>query len=121
LLTLYALGATPGEIQKAYGREAAYQRPRFPIDEKIVKAMADNTKFESYLGQQPQYSNFLLFFQREIETRGVKETLEKHLFANTEHAARMLPRVFTSQQNCLSLISNAYKLASRHFPRVSTP
>jgi len=94
---LYALGATSEEIQKAYDREAAYQRPRFPIDEKVVKAMADNTKFKNYLGQQPQYSNFLLFFQREIETRGVRETLEEHLFASSEHAARMLPRFFASQ------------------------
>lgn len=97
MLSLYALGATPEEIQKTYDREAGYQRRRFPIDENIVKAMADNTKFKNYLGLQPQYSNFLLYFQREIETKGVKETLEKHLFANTEHAARMLPRLFTSQ------------------------
>ncbi|KAJ9614042.1 hypothetical protein H2200_002178 [Cladophialophora chaetospira] len=96
LLTLYALGATPDEMDKAYDREAAYQRPRFPVDDRVVSAMADSTKLKDYLGQQPQYSNFLLFFQREIEAMEVKETLEKHLFADTEHAARMLPRVFTS-------------------------
>lgn len=99
LLTLYALGATQGEIEKAYDREAAYQRRRFPIDENVVKAMADKTTFRTYLGQQSQYSNFLLFFQREIETTGVKKTLERHLFADTEHAARLLPRMFTSEWN----------------------
>jgi hypothetical protein len=97
LLTIYALGATSEEIQRAYDREAAYQRPRFPVDEDIVKAMADKLNFKNYLGQQPQYSNFLLFFQREIESKGVRETLEEHLFGDTEHANRMLPRFFTSQ------------------------
>ena len=96
-MTLYALGATPEEIQKGYDHEAAYQRPRPPVDEDVIEAMADKDKFKSYLGQQPQYPNFLLFFQREIEAKGVKATLEEHLFAETEHAAYMLPRFFTSK------------------------
>lgn len=96
-MTIYGLGASPEEIQKAYDREAAYQTPRFPIDENVVEAMKDKGKFKEYLGQHPQYSNFLLFFQREIEAKGVKATLEEHVFADTEHASQLLPRLFTSQ------------------------
>ena len=90
ILTMLSLGATPEELQMAYDRESSYQRPRFPIDEEIVAAMAHKTRFETYLSQQPQYSNFLLFFQRQIEAKGVKATLEEHLFAGDEHANRIL-------------------------------
>jgi hypothetical protein len=93
---LYALGATPEEIQKAFDRESAYQRPRPPIDKDVVEAMAVKDNFATYLGQQPHYSNFLRFFQREITGKGVRRTLEEHLFAETEHAKHLLPRFFTS-------------------------
>lgn len=96
VLTILGLGATPEEIQKLYDREASYQKPRFPIDENIVKAMSDKERLKDYLDIYEQYSNFLLFFQREIEAKGVKKTLEEHLFADSEHAHRILPRVFMS-------------------------
>ena len=84
------LGATPEELQMAYDRESSYQRRRYPIDEHVVAAMAYRAKFETYLSQQSHYSNFLLFFQRQIEMKGVKATLEEHLFAEDEHANRIL-------------------------------
>ena len=99
VLTILGLGATPEEIQQFYDREASYQKPRYPIDEQVVKAMADKDKFKDYLDQQPHYSNFLLYFQREIEAKGVKETLEEHVFADSEHASRVFPRVFCSQSD----------------------
>ena len=90
ILTMLDLGATPEELQMAYDRESSYQRPRFPIDEEIVAAMTDKAKFKTYLSQQSQYSNFLLYFQRQIEANGVRNTLEEHLFAEDEHANRIL-------------------------------
>lgn len=97
LLTLYALGAKPDEMKQAFDREAAYQRPRFPIDHNVVETLSAKDSFALCLGQQQHYSNFLRFFQDEIAAKGVKRTLGEHIFADTEHATRMLPRFFTSQ------------------------
>lgn len=97
VLTILGLEATPDEIQTLYDRESSYQKPRYPIDEDVVKSMSDKDKFKDFLDQQPHYSNFLLFFQREIESKGAKEALEEHLFADTDHARRLFPRVFCSQ------------------------
>lgn len=87
---MLGLGASAEELQMVYDRESSYQRRRYPIDEEIIAAMTDRTKFKTYLSQQPQYSNFLLFFQRELEAKGVKATLEEHMFAGDEHANRIL-------------------------------
>ena len=97
ILTIYALGATPEEIQKVYDREASYQKSRYPIDEDVVTSLADRDTFKSHLGQQPHYSNYLLFFQREIKAKGVKQTLEEHLFANDEHANRLFALVYNGE------------------------
>ena len=99
ILTIYSLGATPEEIQQVYDREASYQKKRHPIDEEVVKSLADRPTFKSYLGQQPHYSNYLLFFQREIEKKGVKATLEEHLFAGDEHADRLFALIYNGEPN----------------------
>lgn len=97
LLTVLGLGVSVEELDEIYDRERSYQKPRYPVDEDVVTAMADPEKFKEYLDQQPPYSNFLLFFQREIETKGVKQTLEEHVFADSDHARRLLIRLFTSK------------------------
>lgn len=79
-----------------YDREESYQAVRYPVNEHDVKAMADKVKFRTYVGQQPHYSSFLLFFQREIERKGVKATLEEHLFAGDDYANEFLTRFYTS-------------------------
>ena len=88
------MGASPEEIQKVYGREASYQKRRYPIHEDVVKSLADKDKFKECLGQLPHYSNFLLFFQREIEAKGVRQTLEEHVFARDEHANRLFALIY---------------------------
>lgn len=105
ILTIYALGATPEQIQAVYDREASYQRKRPPIDETLVKNLSDRDVFKAHLGQQPHYSDYLLYFQREIEAKGVKATLEEHLFANDDHANRLFALIYNGQplrsQRCL--------------------
>lgn len=97
ILSIYALGASPEELQKVYDREAAYQKPKYEVDEESVKAMADKVKFYKFIDQEPQYSNYLAFFQREIDSKGVKATLEEHLFAGGDYADGLLSRVFASK------------------------
>jgi hypothetical protein len=81
-------------MEKAYNREASYQRTRPPVDEDLVNSFSDRAIFKSHLGQQPRYSDYLLFFQKEIDAKGVKATLEEHLFAQDEHANRLFALIF---------------------------
>lgn len=84
-------------MEEVYEREASYQKPRYPVDESVVSSLADRDTFRTHLGQQPHYSNYLLFFQREIESKGVKATLEEHIFENDEHSNRLLALIFNGQ------------------------
>jgi hypothetical protein len=81
-------------MEEAYNREASYQRPRPPVNEDLVNSLSDRATFKSHLGLQPHYSDYLRFFQREIDAKGVKATLEEHLFAQDEHANRLFALIF---------------------------
>lgn len=94
VLTRYALGESPESIQKIYELVSSYQRPVLPADEDVVKAMADREKFKGFLDDEKQYPNFLAYFQREIDAKGVGAAINEHLFAGDEHADDMLVRVF---------------------------
>ncbi|RAO71615.1 uncharacterized protein BHQ10_007627 [Talaromyces amestolkiae] len=95
LLTLFSLGASPEEIQDAYDRGHSYQRAPYPVDDKVVHAIIEKSTFKDYLGKEEHYSNFLAFFQQEISTKGVEETLREHVFAEDEHADELLGRLFS--------------------------
>ncbi|KAH8654398.1 hypothetical protein BGZ61DRAFT_373557 [Ilyonectria robusta] len=132
LFSAYALGATAEELQVIYDREESYQAARYPVNERDVKAMADKVKFRTYVGQQPHYSSFLLFFQREIERKGVKATLEEHLFAGDDYANEFLTRFYTSifhpylhigyafEFNQPAIVAEALAMASVHDPAWAT-
>ncbi|KAE8553234.1 hypothetical protein EYB25_004616 [Talaromyces marneffei] len=95
LLTLFSLGASPKEIQDAYDRGNSYQRTAYPVDNNVVHAIIEKSTFKDYLGKEEHYSNFLAFFQQEISTKGVEETLREHVFAEDEHADQLLGRLFS--------------------------
>jgi hypothetical protein len=91
---MFALGALPNEIKAAYERDKSYQRPLLPTDENVVQSLYDKAQFQSCLGKEKKYPNFLEFFQREIEKQGVEDVINKYLFAEDEVADNMLARLF---------------------------
>ncbi|KAK9312397.1 hypothetical protein V1524DRAFT_449697 [Lipomyces starkeyi] len=94
ILTIYALGATPEAIKAAFERDKQYQRKPFPVDESVVQAMSDKSKFKQFTGNERHYSNFLVYFQRELDAKGVGPVLNEHLFAEDGHADDLLVRMF---------------------------
>ncbi|KAK9367926.1 hypothetical protein V1509DRAFT_105481 [Lipomyces kononenkoae] len=94
ILSIYALGASPEEIKAAYEHDKLYQRKPFPVDENVVQAMSDKKKFEQFAGKENHYSNFLVYFQRELDAKGVGPVLNEHLFAEDGHADDLLVRMF---------------------------
>ncbi|RAL01929.1 questin oxidase family protein [Aspergillus ibericus CBS 121593] len=94
ILSIWALGASPEQIQAAYDSNKTYQRRALPVDEKVVQGLTDAGTFLGYLGKEKHYSNYLAFFQQQIEAKGVEPVLHEYLFSGTEVAERMLVMLF---------------------------
>ncbi|EMC91151.1 hypothetical protein BAUCODRAFT_80670 [Baudoinia panamericana UAMH 10762] len=94
LLTIYALRAGAGDIQKAYEVNKGYQREQGPSDHDVVSEMRDPATFSSYLGRQEHYANFLQFFRSEIDSNGWQNVVNKYIFARTDRADDLLCRAF---------------------------
>ncbi|KAK2057899.1 HypA protein [Colletotrichum caudatum] len=94
VLALYGTGAGPDAIQKAYDGNADYQRPAKGSHDSVVDELHDWEGAQKYLGRERHYSDFLLFYQREIERLGWEAALNEHLFKGDERADDMLQRIF---------------------------
>ncbi|KAE8392633.1 hypothetical protein BDV23DRAFT_150778 [Aspergillus alliaceus] len=94
ILTMFALGASPNELKAAYERDKSYQKPVLPTNESVVQSLYDQAQFKDSLGNREDYPNFLEFFQREIEKKGVEDTVNQYVFAEDDIAQDMLARLF---------------------------
>lgn len=56
--------------------------------------MHDPERFKTYLGHEKHYHDFLVFFQKEIESKTWQNVLNEYLFANDERANDMLCRLY---------------------------
>ncbi|KAF2646786.1 hypothetical protein P280DRAFT_388210 [Massarina eburnea CBS 473.64] len=95
LLTLFALGATPSEIQKGYDDNTSYQRPPVSLKQEVVDDMHQPERFKTYLGNEEYYRDFLVFFQGQIEKLGWEDVLNEYVFKGDERADDMLVRMFS--------------------------
>lgn len=94
LLTLYSVGAPASVIEKHYKNNASYQRPPMPLEERVVQDMSNPDHFQKYLGNDKYYHDFLVFFQKEMEGKGLEHVLNEFLFAGNEKANDLLGRMF---------------------------
>lgn len=94
MLTIWALGASPETIQLQYEREDKRQRPAFPRDEKVIASFSNKDEFMKCMFQEEHYSNYLAFFQREINAKGVSVVLKEYLFSGDKLAESLLSRMF---------------------------
>lgn len=97
LLTLYAIGAAPETIRDAYERNKTYQRPAIPANVSVVKEMTSKDRFMSFLGKEEAYADFLTYFEREIELKGVVSVLNEYVFAGDIRAEAMFRRLFSGR------------------------
>ncbi|KAF3396303.1 Oxidoreductase AflY [Penicillium rolfsii] len=94
LLSIYALGGSPEDIRAAYERNQSYQRKAVPVNVEVVDKLNETGHFKEYLGKEKHYPNFLSFFQRQIDEKGVDVVLNEYVFAGDERAENMLCRVW---------------------------
>jgi hypothetical protein len=57
--------------------------------------MHEPEHFKTYLGDEKYYHDFLVFFQKEIESKSWQDVLNEYLFAKDERADDMLVRMFS--------------------------
>jgi hypothetical protein len=75
LLALYALGATPTELQGAFEGNASYQRPRGGVDGDVVGEIRRSSGGNRFLGRAERYAEFVEGFRgllEEAEGKGQK-------------------------------------------------
>ncbi|KAL6702627.1 hypothetical protein ACN47E_001296 [Coniothyrium glycines] len=94
LCTLFALGASPAEIQKAYDGNVSYQRPSVGLKDSVIDDMRQPERFSTRLGKERYYHDFLVFFQKEIDHKGWQSVVNEYLFAGDERADDLLVRLF---------------------------
>ncbi|KAF2736550.1 hypothetical protein EJ04DRAFT_562408 [Polyplosphaeria fusca] len=100
LLTIWALGASPLEIQRAYDRNQHYQLPHYHHDPSVALEMKDEDFFKECLGKTKYYSNYLQFFQEEIQQKGVGAVVNE-MFSGFEHPILQLGFALEFNQPCL--------------------
>lgn len=94
-ITLWALGATPTQLESHHKRNTLYQRmPPKREESHVVEQMSDPEKFKTFLGDESYYLDFVDFFEREIERFGYAAVLQKYLVNEDEVGRDMLPRMY---------------------------
>lgn len=94
VLTRLALGATADELELGFGDNLPGQRPPPPVDEEVLRDMATEDGFYSRLGDMNHYTNYLVFFEREIDRQDWREVVNQYCFGRTRNADALLARMF---------------------------
>ncbi|KAK6509752.1 hypothetical protein TWF481_004482 [Arthrobotrys musiformis] len=81
LLSIYALGATPEELQFAYDTNSKSQLPIGDKKTPVLQDISNSDDWEKYLAVAENYATFLQYFQNSIGEIGWQETIKKHIFS----------------------------------------
>ncbi|KAK5042921.1 hypothetical protein LTR84_012010 [Exophiala bonariae] len=95
LLTAFALGADPSELQTAFDINTGYQRPRLPLDEELIEKLSDRRYFKSLLGYDAWFNDYTTFFKRKFELEGWQNVVNEYLFSGSDIADELLVRLFS--------------------------
>ncbi|KAK4561025.1 hypothetical protein LTR86_004980 [Recurvomyces mirabilis] len=94
IITLWALGASPDQLEQAYNNHASYQRAMGEPDAAVVKDMKDPLTFREHINQEQHYTDYLALFQSEIEATSWPAVVKKYLLARDDRADDLLCRFF---------------------------
>lgn len=112
LLAIYAIGATPEDLQKAWDLNVPYQLQIEPVLLDPIPAedpLDDLNIFRSYVGQHERYGDFVRFFTAEVARQGVEKTVNRYLFAGDELADDLLARLFDGKTHDVAYVDDSYK------------
>ncbi|OAA51985.1 hypothetical protein NOR_00578 [Metarhizium rileyi] len=90
-------GASPSTIQAAYDANKTYQAAYIPARPSVVAELQGDWPAHApkYLGRDSHYSDFLKFFQDEIDQRGWEAVVNEFLCADTPKSRDLVQRLFS--------------------------
>ncbi|KAI2613404.1 hypothetical protein GGR54DRAFT_327326 [Hypoxylon sp. NC1633] len=94
ILTVLAMGGGPKQLERAYNDGTPIQRPLPPVDREVVKGFTDPDRFRARMTLLPEYTNFLAFFEEQIEAKGWEAVVNEYCFSRTPVADYMLSQMF---------------------------
>lgn len=96
LLSLYATGASPSTLEKAYAENNSYQIAAKQFNPDVVKELKSVGWSEGspYLGKGEHYPDFLKFFQDEIAAEGWEKVIREYVFKGDERSEAIYGRLF---------------------------
>jgi SAM-dependent methyltransferase len=94
ILTTFALGGSPAELQRAYDDGLPIQRPMPDPNAQAIKRFSDDKNIYEAFGQIGEYTNVLLFFEQEINRSGWKAVVSKYCFSRSKLADIILSRMY---------------------------
>ncbi|KUJ13617.1 uncharacterized protein LY89DRAFT_687637 [Mollisia scopiformis] len=94
VLSVLALGGGPAQLQRAYDDGIQIQRPTPPLDKQVVQDLGDSEKFLTKIGQIDHYTNFLAFFEQQIDSKGWKAVVQEYLFSRTPVAEKLFAQLY---------------------------
>lgn len=97
LLALWALGASPEQIQEMFDYNTPYQVSiRQPDVMGVAHVdMADAVVFDECLGKNESYADYLQFFENEIAKKGMQAVVKEYVLKGDERANDIFCRMFT--------------------------
>lgn len=101
LLAIFALGASPDQLQRAFDVNQSYQRPQYPLNERNVQDLADPKRFEECLGKEKYFHDFEDFFRKEIDEKGYQAVVKEYLLKGDPRANDLLWRTYAGESHPL--------------------
>lgn len=94
VLSVLAMGGGPKELKRAYDDGYGYQRPLPALDLQVAQELHDPEKFRARMLNLDQYTNFLHFFESEIDAKGWQAVLQEYCFSRTPLAEAMFSQLY---------------------------
>lgn len=95
LLSIYALGASPSQLEEAYRNNTGYQLPTPPADLTNIENLSHPEGFAKHLGDSECYRDYVIFFQKLVAEHGVESVVNEYVFKGDARADDMLARMFS--------------------------
>ena len=93
LLTNLSLGATPSELMDGFNVNLPSQRLPPKLDRETVNKISNDDEFFKRIGVMDEYTNFLCYFEEQIDQKGWPEVVNKYLFSRSPSAEQLLYRL----------------------------
>lgn len=99
ILALYGTGASAEDLRKAFVENESYQRPALEPRKNLFEELRDWDKAKQRLGKEQYYTDWLVFFEHEIERLGGwQKTLSEYMFKEDERSQDMMIRMYAGKK-----------------------